>query len=145
MEKTRQSPSRKTLNHSGLGGTEGGRRPTGVPPNPQPAGEGISPPPADPNEVLEKPSRRHFTADYKLRILEQADRAQEPGTLGAVLRREGLYSSHLSTWRKQREQGILDGLARAAPTWPNGSFARRSPGSRSMPTASRCTATAGRR
>jgi transposase-like protein len=61
--------------------------------------------------VLEKPSRRRFTADYKRRILEQAARAQEPGTLGAVLRREGLYSSHLSTWRKQREQGILNGLA----------------------------------
>jgi len=93
VEKTRQSRSGKTLNDTGVGGTEGGRRPTGVPPNPQPAGEGISPPPADPNEVLEKPSRRRFTADYKRRILEQAARAQEPGTLGAVLRREGLYSN----------------------------------------------------
>jgi transposase-like protein len=61
--------------------------------------------------VPEKPRRRRFTVDYKLRILEEADRCQEPGALGALLRREGLYSSHLSTWRKQREQGILNGLA----------------------------------
>jgi transposase-like protein len=61
--------------------------------------------------VPEKPARRHYSAEYKLRILAEADRCEGPGTLGALLRREGLYSSHLSTWRKQREQGILDGLA----------------------------------
>jgi transposase-like protein len=60
---------------------------------------------------LEKPARRRFTAEYKRRILEEADRLTAPGELGALLRREGLYSSHLSTWRKQREQGMLDGLA----------------------------------
>jgi len=112
VEKTRQSPLRQTLNLSGVGGTEGGRRPTGVPPTPEaPASGGTSPPPADANEVLEKPSRRRFTADYKLRILEEADRCDGQGTLGALLRREGLYSSHLSTWRRQREQGIFEGLA----------------------------------
>lgn len=63
-------------------------------------------------EVLEKPVRRHFTAEYKLRIVSQADAAgQQPGKVGELLRREGLYASHLSTWRKQREQGTLAALA----------------------------------
>jgi transposase len=112
VEKTRLSRSGKTLNDTGVGGTEGGRRPTGVPPTPEPPDSGgTSPPPAADNEVLEKPSRRRFTAEYKLRILAEADRCVGQGTLGALLRREGLYSSLLSTWRRQREQGILDGLA----------------------------------
>lgn len=110
MEKTGPSPSRKTLNHAGVGGTEGGRRPTGVPPTPAAAAGGTSPTPAPDNEVLEKPTRRRFTAEYKRQILEEVDRCQEPGAVGALLRREGLYSSLLSTWRKQREQGMLDGL-----------------------------------
>ena len=71
--------------------------------------EGI--PAADP-EVLEKPVRRRFTAPYKLRILGQADACgDQPGKVGELLRREGLYASHLSTWRKQREQGTLAALA----------------------------------
>ena len=61
-------------------------------------------------EVLEKPTRRHFTVEYKLRILREADACTKPGSIGALLRREGLYSSHLNTWRRQREEGILDGL-----------------------------------
>lgn len=66
--------------------------------------------PPDP-EVVEKPVRRRFTAEYKRRILREAD-ACAPGTgeLGALLRREGLYSSHLTCWRRQREQGELDAL-----------------------------------
>ncbi len=60
--------------------------------------------------VLEKPVRRRFTAEYKLRILGEADRSTESGQLGAVLRREGLYSSHLTAWRKQRSEGTLAGL-----------------------------------
>jgi transposase len=113
VDKTGQSRSGKALNDVGVGGTEGGRRPTGVPPTPEPtAGGGTSPlPPAAENQVLEKPNRRRFTAEYKLRILDEADRCVEPGTLGALLRREGLYSSLLSTWRRQREQGSLAGLA----------------------------------
>jgi transposase-like protein len=55
--------------------------------------------------------RRRFTAEYKIRIVREADRCTEPGQLGALLRREGLYSSHLSTWRQQREEGTLAGLA----------------------------------
>ena len=68
---------------------------------------GAVPPP----EVLAKASRRRFTADYKRQILEQADACTEPGQLGALLRREGLYSSHLTTWRRQREQATLQALA----------------------------------
>jgi transposase-like protein len=65
---------------------------------------------ADP-EVPEKARRRRFTAEYKLRILEQADACSEPGQVGQLLRREGLYSSHLSVWRKQRREGSLRGLS----------------------------------
>jgi transposase-like protein len=54
--------------------------------------------------------RRHFLAEYKLRILGEADRSTESGRLGAMLRREGLYSSHLAAWRKQRKEGTLAGL-----------------------------------
>ena len=61
-------------------------------------------------EVLEKPVRRRFDAKYKLRVLEQADRCTEVGQLGQLLRREGLYSSHLTTWRRQREEGTLAAL-----------------------------------
>jgi transposase-like protein len=61
--------------------------------------------------VLEKPVRRRFTAEYKLRILQEADRCSAPGQLGGLLRREGLYSSLLSTWRRQRDQGTLAGLS----------------------------------
>ena len=61
-------------------------------------------------EVPEKPIRRRFPAEYKARILAEADACTESGQLGALLRREGLYSSHLSTWRQQREAGMLAGL-----------------------------------
>jgi len=66
-------------------------------------------PPPDP-EVPTKATRRRFTAEYKRRILRDADNAK-PGELGALLRREGLYSSHLTTWREQRHRGELAGLA----------------------------------
>ena len=61
--------------------------------------------------VPEKPVRRRFTAEYKIRILREADRCSQPGQLGALLRREGLYSSHLTNWRQQRDAGTLAGLA----------------------------------
>ena len=61
-------------------------------------------------EVVEKPKRRAFTAEYKRRILEELDRATKPGEIGAILRREGLYSSVVSAWRQQREAGELAGL-----------------------------------
>ena len=62
-------------------------------------------------EVTEKARRRGFTAEYKKRILDEADRCTKPGELGALLRREGLYSSHLAAWRKaRRERGESHGL-----------------------------------
>ncbi len=60
--------------------------------------------PADP-EVVERAVRRRFTPQYKLKILREAERCSTPGEIGALLRREGLYSSNLSAWRKQREAG----------------------------------------
>ncbi len=65
--------------------------------------------PSDP-EGLEKPVRRKFTAAYKLKIVEAAERCSELGQIGALLRREGLYSSQLSAWRNQRQQGQLQAL-----------------------------------
>lgn len=62
-------------------------------------------------EVRPKAQHRHFTAEYKKRILDEADACTSPTQRGALVRREGLYSSHLSKWRHQRARGILDGLA----------------------------------
>ena len=69
----------------------------------------VSPVPADP-EVLERPRRRRFTAAYKARIVEEAEGCTEYGQIGALLRREGLYSSQLSTWRRQYRDGALRAL-----------------------------------
>jgi transposase len=63
-------------------------------------------------ELVERPARRRFTAEYKLRIIHEAEACTRPGEIGALLRREGLYTSHLSAWRRQRDQGALDALAR---------------------------------
>ena len=86
-------------------GTDGARRATGVTGAGGTAKDGR----ADP-EVSEKARRRRYTAGYKLGILEAADACAEPGQIGALLRREGLYSSLLSTWREQRRCGALNGL-----------------------------------
>lgn len=70
-------------------------------------------------EVVAKPSRRSFTAHYKLKILREADTCTQPGQIGALLRREGLYSSHLAQWRAQRRQGEIAALSdnqRGRPT-----------------------------
>ena len=64
-------------------------------------------------EVVVKAERRRFTAEYKLHVLEEADACRQPGEVGALLRREGLYSSHLTTWRQQRDRGALQGLTPA--------------------------------
>jgi transposase len=111
MEKARMLGTEQGV----VGGTEGGRSPTGVPPTtpaaaaPGGPASGNAGPIPDP-AVLEKPVRRRFTAEYKLRILGEADHCTQPGQLGALLRREGLYSSHLTTWRQQRNAGTLAGL-----------------------------------
>ncbi len=60
-------------------------------------------------EVLAKAKRRRFTLEYKRRILREAARCRQPGEVGALLRREGLYSSHLSAWRAARDRGELGG------------------------------------
>ena len=72
------------------------------------------PPDSSPNpqrpdpELTPRPRRRTFTPAYKLQILQEVDRATLPGEVGEILRREGLYSSHLTDWRKQRDLGKLD-------------------------------------
>ena len=70
-------------------------------------------PPPDP-EVSARPQRRIFSVADKLRILDEIDRAR-PGDIGAILRREGLYSSNVGRWRRQRDAGMLRGLAPAKP------------------------------
>src|SRR3954454_22739634 len=73
----------------------------------RPAREGVPDP-----ELVERAKRRRFTAEYKLRILQQAEACTRPGEIGALLRREGLYTSHLTAWRKQRDAGALEALDR---------------------------------
>jgi len=95
---------------SGLEEMEGARKATGISSSDRPGGPvGLS---VVPNpEVPEKAIRRRFTAAYKRRILREAETCKETGQLGALLRREGLYSSNLITWRRQAEQGTLDALS----------------------------------
>ncbi len=82
---------------SARGSTEGARRATGV--EPRAGGRAkLNCSPPDP-EVPEKKRRRKFTAKYKLRVLDDADACNDPGEIGALLRQEGLYSSHLTTWK----------------------------------------------
>jgi transposase-like protein len=92
------------------GVTEGALRATGVTPPTGGAEEPITMSPPDP-EVPEKKPRRKFTAKYKLQILQEADACTQPGQLGAFLRSKGLYSSNLTTWRRQRDEGLLDALS----------------------------------
>lgn len=62
-------------------------------------------------EVVERAKRRTFTAEYRMRMVREADACTAPGERGALLRREGLYSSHITHWRKQRDRGALAGLS----------------------------------
>jgi transposase len=62
-------------------------------------------------EVAEKAVRRQFSAEYKRKILKEADACTQEGEIGALLRREGLYSSHLAVWRAARDRGEIAGLA----------------------------------
>ena len=78
---------------------------------PPPAGGGVRQISVPDPEVLAFPTRRRFTAAYKLRIVQEADAAVETKQVGAVLRREGLHSSHLVAWRKLRDQGALKALS----------------------------------
>jgi transposase-like protein len=92
------------------GPTEGAPGATGVGPATGGGSGRNSFSPPDP-EVAEKKPRRKFTAKYKLEILEKADACDKPGQLGALLRKEGLYSSHLTTWRRQRSRGMLKAMS----------------------------------
>ena len=116
MEKARMLGMEEAV----AGETEGGRSPTEVPPaTAAPArkagGGGAAAPgngqPVPDPAVPERPVRRRFNAEYKLRILREADGCRAAGQVGALLRRDGLYSSHLTAWRKQRSEGTLAGLA----------------------------------
>ena len=95
-------------------GLDAPERREGEPSEPDRSGGASSPggaPRAIPDpEVATQPKRRRFTADYKRSVVEQAESVQDAGAIGALLRREGLYSSHLSTWRRQARQGELAGL-----------------------------------
>jgi transposase len=82
---------------------EGARRATGVSADGGPA-DGSDP------EVVAKAKRRRFTPEYRLKIVRAAESCKGSGEIGALLRREGLFSSQLSTWRRQREEGALEGL-----------------------------------
>jgi transposase-like protein len=64
---------------------------------------------------LNRPKRRKYSVDYKLKVLAEADACTQPGQVAALLRREGLYSSNLTRWREQREAGLLDALAPVKP------------------------------
>lgn len=89
-----------------VGEDQGGVAGLGFSSGVRPAEAGVVPDP----ELVEKARRRKFTAAYKLSIVAEADACTRPGELGALLRREGLYSSHLTTWRAQRDRAALDGL-----------------------------------
>lgn len=90
-------------------GSQGARRATGDPESCKDTGNPNSSIP-DP-EVEERKPRRRFSAGYKLRILKEYEACTKPGEIGALLRREGLYSSNINTWRRQRDQGVLQGLS----------------------------------
>ncbi len=96
-----QHKDEKTDDAAGVG-AEGGRRPTVVPA-----------PAAAASEMSDRPRRRTFTAQTKLRVLAETDGAADVGGIGAILRREGLYSSTLADWRRQRDSGALGGLTPA--------------------------------
>jgi transposase len=89
---------------------EGARRATGISSTAALRGSGVKTVVPNP-EVPEKASRRNYTAEYKRRILREAEVCKEHGQVGALLRREGLYYSNLTAWRRQAERGTLDALS----------------------------------
>lgn len=103
------SPSWGPSEAQATGGSRSAARPHDGRAAPHSTGPATSPP--DPEVPTDRPKRRTFTAEYKKRILEEADACSAPGTVGVLLRREGLFSSHLTEWRRQREQATVAGLA----------------------------------
>jgi transposase-like protein len=108
MKTSKTKPLMETAARDGAPIAPPDDRPAG-PPTAEAEAEAEAPRRPDP-EVLAKAVRRRFTAEHKLRVLREADRCAA-GQLGALLRREGLYSSHLTEWRRQREQSALAALA----------------------------------
>ena len=113
LESTRLEAVRDAAGRSAQGavgersGSAGGRVPSvGVVPDP---------------ELVGRPRRRRFSAEYKLRIVREVDACTRPGEIGALLRREGLYSSLLTEWRRARDSGALEALApkRRGPRGPS--------------------------
>jgi transposase-like protein len=94
-----------------VGETEGARRATGVSPSGAPAAGSPPPTMGAETEVVAKAQRRRFTAEYKRRIVREADHCATTGAIGGLLRREGLYASYLTAWRAARDRGELEGLA----------------------------------
>ena len=92
----RREAERSEADRSGAGGT--------------PAAPAAAPPARPDPEVVVDAKRRTFTAEYKQRVLAAADVAPAHGGIGALLRREGLYSSHLVNWRRERQAGVVKGL-----------------------------------
>jgi len=76
-------------------------------------------------EVLERPVRRRFTGEYKRQIIREADGCREMGEIGVLLRREGLYSSQLSVWRRQYRDGSLGGRSRGPRPTPSKELRKR--------------------
>ena len=110
MASTKKANARRRPTLAAQEGTPDAPSPTMVSGAPAPLR--VVPPPAVPeSEVRARAARRRFTAEYKLQILREADQCAGMGEVGALLRREGLYSSHLTTWRRQREHGALVALA----------------------------------
>ena len=89
---------------------EGARRATGISSTTALQGSGVKAVVPNP-EVPEKARRRNYTAEYKRLILREAEACKKQGQVGALLRREGLYSSNLTAWRHQVERGTLDALS----------------------------------
>jgi len=125
-----QNKEAKTDGAAGAG-AEGGRRPTVVP----------APAAAAP-EMSNRPRRRTFTAQTKLRVLAETDGAVEVGGIGAILRREGLYSSTLTDWRRQRDSGVLGALT---PTKRGPKLTARNPLTAELAQSKREIARLGRR
>ncbi len=98
------------MNNSTMKEMEGARRATGISFIEESLKNRLSGSVPDP-EVSAKPVRRKYTAEYKLRILKEAESCMARGAIGALLRREGLYSSNLITWQHQRDRGTLDALS----------------------------------
>jgi transposase len=97
VEATERRGAERSEGPRSAGASTTGRATGGGPPDPQ---------------VQAKATRRRFTAEFKLKVLREADRCSKPGETGALLRRHGIYSSLLSVWRREREQAAKDGLAR---------------------------------